>query len=543
MNDDRNEKINESEEQNNLELNNGQKKDTVPNDATTKNEPIAPIDDTAKTDDATQSDAVAQDDIVTPVELNTQGSDNKVNDVKTDESQDSTVSGLENVNNNYNFEDSSTDTNKVYDETQKNRQIQDSQNNGNKQDINGTNANSYYKESYKNPNNKKSDAWKYVLISIISSIVGGAILTVMLLVVAPAVQPQLKSFIGNVFPNSTIDSVQPSVGELKRVEIVQSAESAITSVAEKVGPSVVGIRTTYQGSNDLFGAQPAGGEGSGIIISSDGYILTNYHVIEGATNDKTRSINSGAKIEVFLANKIDKPYTATIKGYDSKTDLAVLKINENNLTAIEFGDSDALKVGESAIAFGNPGGLEYMGSVTAGVISGLNRTVQLEGGIKIKLVQTDAAINPGNSGGALVNIKGQLIGVNTIKMVATGFEGLGFAIPANDAKRIADELVKNTFISKPYLGISVDQRYTEEIAKANKMPMGIFVADVEILGAAQKAGIKAEDVITKFNKKAVTTYNELEEEKNKLKPGDVVEIELYRAGTKKTIQVTLGETK
>ena len=143
----------------------------------------------------------------------------------------------------------------------------------------------------------------------------------------------------------------------------------------------------------------------------------------------------------------------------------------------------------------------------------------------------------------LVNIKGQLIGVNTIKMVATGFEGLGFAIPANDAKKIADELIKNTYISKPYLGITVDQRYTEEIAKENNMPMGVFVADVEILGAAQKAGIKALDIILKFNKKTVTSYDELEDEKNKLKPGDIVEIEIYRDGSKKTVQVKLGETK
>ncbi len=413
--------------------------------------------------------------------------------------------------------------------------------NFNAPNYNAPNYNNYYKENYKK-SQKKSDAWKYILVSVVSSILGGAILATMLLVVAPAIQPELKSFFGGNPPDGKQNTQTPA-GELKRVEIVQTAESAVTSVAEKVGPSVVGIRTTYQNTNDLFGVQSEGGEGSGIIISSDGYILTNHHVIENAVNDRTRKVQAGAKIEVFLPNKIDKPYVAEVKGYDSKTDLAVLKITENNLNAIEFGNSDTLKIGEPAIAIGNPGGLEYMGSVTQGVISGLNRTVQLDGGRKIKLVQTDAAINPGNSGGALVNLKGQLIGVNTVKMVATGFEGLGFAIPVNDAKRISDELIKNTYISKPYLGISVDQRYTEDVAKENKMPMGVYVADVEILGAAEKAGIQAGDVITKFSGKSVKSYAELEDEKNKHKPGDTVQVEIYRDGKTKTVQVKLGETK
>lgn len=413
--------------------------------------------------------------------------------------------------------------------------------NGNNQGQVMNNNNNYYRESYKRTS-KKSDVWKYVLVSLVSSILGGAILTGMLLGVAPIVQPGIKSFFG-IESQSLTQNNQNPVGELKRVEIVQNAESAVTSVAEKVGPSVVGIRISYQNVNDLFGVQSDGGEGSGIIISTDGYILTNHHVIERAVNDKTRKVQAGAKIQVYLPNKIDKPYDAEVKGYDSKTDLAVIKINEKNLNAIDFGDSSNLKVGEPAIAVGNPGGLEYMGSVTQGVISGLNRTVQLDNGKKIRLIQTDAAINPGNSGGALVNIKGELIGVNTVKMVATGFEGLGFAIPADDAKKIADELIKNTYIAKPYLGISVDSRYTEDIAKENNMPMGVYVAQVELLGAAEKAGIQAGDVITKFGDKTIKSFNELEEEKNKHKPGDTVTIEVFRQGKTKAITVKLGETK
>jgi len=570
MIDDKYEKINENEEQNNAALNNDQNID-ITQIKTTQNEALA------KSDDATQSGnkALSEDTIkrndtnensdITQNVDSTQNSDitqnaytTPNNDISqsgdTTQSEDrnqSSYSVSDTPNSNatasedkVNFGDvSSRDTNKVYNETEKLWQMQNLQNNGSNQAFNNTNRNNYYKENYKSPNNKGSDSWKYVLVSLISAIVGGAILTVMLLGVAPMIQPQLKSLIGNSFPNSNSDNSAPNVSEVKKVEIVQTSDSAVTSVAEKVGPSVVGIRTTYQSSNELFGEQTGGGEGSGIIIRADGYILTNHHVVENALNDKTRGIKSGAKIEVFLPYRIDKPYTATIKGYDSKTDLAVLKISETNLTAIEFGNSNNLKVGEPAIAFGNPGGLEYMGSLTTGVVSGLNRTVQLDGGRKIRLVQTDAAINPGNSGGALVNIKGQLIGVNTIKMVATGFEGLGFAIPVNDAKKIADELIENTYISKPYLGIMVREDYTEEIAKENNMPMGVFVADVVILGAAQKAGIKALDIIVKFNKKTVTSYDELEDEKNKLKPGDVVEVEIFRDGSKKTVKVKLGETK
>lgn len=403
--------------------------------------------------------------------------------------------------------------------------------------------NNYYRENCKKTNTKKSNAWKYVLVSAVSSLVGAALLALLMLFVAPFVQPQIKSYLGNNFPGLKTESTQPNTGELKRVEIVQSGESAVTSVAEKVGPSVVGIKTSYQNTNELFGVQSGGGEGSGIIISADGYILTNHHVIEGALNDKTRNIRSDAKIEVFLPNKIDKPYSAIVKGYDAKTDLAVLKINDTNLPVIEFGNSNDIKIGEPAIAVGNPGGLEYMGSVTYGVISGLNRTVQLDGGKRIRLLQTDAAINPGNSGGALVNIKGQLIGVNTVKMVATGFEGLGFAIPVNEAKTIADELITKTYIAKPYLGISVNTQYTEDIAKANNMPAGVYVADVELFGAAAKAGIMPGDVITKFNNKVIKSYDELEDTKNKMKPGDVVKIEIFRDGSTKTVQAKLGETK
>lgn len=556
MNDDKIEKNDVTEELNNRLNDIGQTEESVQHDNTSETYNNAAADNTTLENNQTEGVPAENNTVDTGENSNDQASTVINADAEPSgpvENKAGENSGFQtNPDNSHNFEalPDQSGQNKI-NETQRIWQMNNPQGFSNTQNLTppnynapnygSPNYNNFYKENYKK-SQKKSDAWKYILVSVVSSILGGAILATMLLVVAPAIQPGLKSFFGANLAEEKQNTQTPA-GELKRVEIVQTAESAVTSVAEKVGPSVVGIRTTYQNTNDLFGVQSSGGEGSGIIISSDGYIMTNHHVIENALNDRTRKVQAGAKIEVFLPNKIDKPYVAEVKGYDSKTDLAVLKINENNLNAIEFGNSDNLKIGEPAIAIGNPGGLEYMGSVTQGVISGLNRTVQLDGGRKIKLVQTDAAINPGNSGGALVNIKGQLIGVNTVKMVATGFEGLGFAIPVNDAKKIADELIKNTYISKPYLGISVDQRYTEDVAKENKMPMGVYVADVEILGAAEKAGIQGGDVITKFDGKSVKSYAELEDEKNKHKPGDTVQIEIYRDGNTKTVQVKLGETK
>ncbi len=506
------------------------------------------INDVENIENSTDNNDVVSKESFGETDINNTDLDNNYSSQESNSVENSDVSNtfIEASNDNEKYENissASNSNNKNYNETQKTFQNQNLNNNYNGYNMNKLSMNSYYKENFKKTNNKKSDAWKYVLVSLVSAIIGAAIIAVMLLVVAPVVQPQLKKLLGISSQENTNIGAQTGISEVKKVEIVQTGESAVTSVAEKVGPSVVGIRASYQDTNELFGSQADFGEGSGIIISTDGYILTNHHVVERALNNKTRGIRTGSQIQVYLPNRIDKPYKAEIKGYDSKTDLAVLKIEENGLPAIEFGNSDSVKVGEPAIAFGNPGGLEYMGSLTTGVISGLNRTVQLDGGKKIKLIQTDAAINPGNSGGALVNIKGQLIGVNTIKMVATGFEGLGFAIPVNDAKKIADELIKNTYISKPYLGIYVDNSYTEDIAKENKLPMGVFVADVEILGAAQKAGIRALDIITKFNNVEVKSYDQLEEEKNKFKPGDVVDVEIYRDGSRKTLKVTLGETK
>lgn len=406
---------------------------------------------------------------------------------------------------------------------------------------------SFYTESYKNQKEKRNTSlFQLIIVALISSIFGGGIVFAAFQFVAPAVQPYTNSYFNKIINGNTtantLASPQSNNGVYKKIEITQT-ESPVTAIAEKVSPSIVGIRITAK-VQDFFGTREVPGEGSGIIVRSDGYIITNNHVIEGALSERSNKLLNGSKIEVYLPNQKDKPYVAQVVGRDPKTDLAVLKIDATGLPAAELGNSDDVKVGELAVAIGNPGGLEYMGSVTAGVISGLNRTVTTEDGKNLTYIQTDAAINPGNSGGALVNSQGQVIGINTVKVVAQGFEGLGFAIPMNLAKQITDNLIEFKFVKgRPYIGISIDPRFTEEIAKRYDVPMGLLVAEVSPLSGAYKAGIQRNDIITKFDDQPVKEFNDLEEIKNKHKPGDEVTVEVYRDGETLKLKVVLGEDK
>ncbi|NLU53376.1 MAG: PDZ domain-containing protein [Clostridiaceae bacterium] len=405
---------------------------------------------------------------------------------------------------------------------------------------------SFYNESYKKPSKGRLKGLflPMLVVALISSILTGA-------VVGAYFTYGISGTGGN--NGGKLSGVTPETTPVKQIEIIDNTTSAETVVAEKVSPSIVGISVSFRTSDLFFGTQQNQGSGSGIIYRSDGYIITNNHVIEdamlGASGNK---IAPGSKIQVILPNQIDNPYDATVVGRDSKTDIAILKINASELPAAEFGDSDKVKVGEKAIAIGNPAGLEFMGSVTSGIISGLNRELELSDGKKMKLIQTDAAINPGNSGGALLNSKGQVIGINTSKIGGSYYEGLGFAIPSNKAVEIAESLIQSGYVTgRPKLGISVDTRFNEEIAKANKVPLGILVYDVEPLSGAYNAGIRSGDIITKFNGVAIKNFDELETEKNKYKAGDTVEIELYRMpnngspdkGQYLTVKVVLGEDK
>jgi serine protease Do len=361
-----------------------------------------------------------------------------------------------------------------------------------------------------------------VIVALLCSVLGGAI-----------VFGSIKLFDKNDASNNSQNSI-----------IVQSDETQITAIAEKVSPSVVGIKITATINNIFTGQSQGTGEGSGIIYSSDGYILTNNHVIADALTAGTNNVASGSTIEVTLPGQIDKSYTATVVGRDVKTDIAILKIDASDLPVAELGNSDELKVGELAVAIGNPGGFDFMGTVSAGIISGLNRTIQSETGDDLTLVQTDTAINPGNSGGPLCNGNGQVIGIINIKIVATGFEGLGFAIPINQAKEIADGLIQGGYIKgRPLLGVSIDSTYTEDAAKQRDLPAGLLVLEVKPSSGAAAAGILADDIITKFDGQEVKLFSEVQTLKDKHKPGDTIEIVVYRQSDKtyKTFQVTLTE--
>jgi serine protease Do len=327
-----------------------------------------------------------------------------------------------------------------------------------------------------------------------------------------------------------------SDGIIKKVEIIQSeTDSPVAAIAEKVIPSIVSIQVTFPYTNFFFNQTEGVGEGSGIVLSEDGYIVTNNHVIEDALQGSSNVKYDSASIKVFVYDQLDTPYEAEVVGRDSVTDLAVLKITAPKLVPIEVGDSDEIRVGDLAVAIGNPGGMMYMGSVTAGIISGLNRELYDESDSQyedesLKLIQTDAAINPGNSGGALVDSTGRLIGINTVKIVSTGYEGLGFAIPVNKVIETVETLKTDGLVSRgrPNIGVTISSDYTAEIAEEQGLPAGVMVTEVCAFSPADNAGIKVNDIITEFNGVRVQSFDELVEQKNEYAPGDEVSITVYR---------------
>ena len=326
-----------------------------------------------------------------------------------------------------------------------------------------------------------------------------------------------------------------------------SGELTKQQIAEKVVPSVVCIQN-YQltqnarytiggnnaqgnaGNNANTAAQESAvdptSEGSGIIATSDGYIITNAHVVDGAST-----------LKVVLST--GKTYQAKLIGSDSVTDLAVIKIEATGLTAAEFGSSGDLKVADTVMAIGNPGGMEFNSSVTVGYVSALNRDiVNSETGYTMKAIQTDAAINPGNSGGALVNMYGQVIGINSSKIVATGYEGLGFAIPINIAQPIISDLKQYGYVKdRAVLGIS-GQYIDSMVSRFYGLPTGMYVGAVTS-DAITAAGIKKGDVITKIDGKDVTSQNVITSVITSKKPGQTVTLNVTTSTTGKSFTATV----
>jgi len=324
-----------------------------------------------------------------------------------------------------------------------------------------------------------------------------------------------------------------------QISLENYSETGI-AVAKKILPSIVGIKVEYP-VNSIFLTQQttASAEGSGIILSEDGYILTNNHVVNSSSSSTTYSLGEASRVIVYLYND-ETEYEAKVVGTDTETDLAVIKIEKTGLTAAELGDSDSVLVGEYSMAAGNPLGMQS--TVTVGAISAVNREVTDSDGKTFTLIQTDAAINSGNSGGALVNSKGQVIGINTLKVSATGVEGMGFAIPINSAKPIYEQLIQYNKVKRPYIGIS-GRDLDSKTASRNNLVEGIYVVSVEEYSAAEEAGIKAGDVIVKADGQEVKTMTELNTVKNKHSIGDEMTITINRKGQEKELKLTLKEQK
>lgn len=378
--------------------------------------------------------------------------------------------------------------------------------------------------------------------------------------------------------NKEVSSVEKETSAVESVTMLHVEDNngevlTTEEVVQKVMPSVVGIKSEFEipqqnnynygngfggfgGFGDFFGfgdefgygygdgsqiqQENPVGTGTGVIISEDGYIVTNAHVIYDSQN----GLGLAVEIEVLAG---DDTHTAEVIGYDVDCDLAVLKIEAEGLTAAEFGDSDKLNLGEDVTAIGNPLGLDLMNTVTKGIVSGLNRNVTINDK-SMSLIQTDTAINSGNSGGPLINKYGQVIGINSSKMSSSGFgeasvEGICFAIPSNKVSDVVEDFMAYGYIKgKPQLGISC-RDVTEDISEMYDMPLGVYVIEVTEGSAAEKAGLKKSDIITAVDGVKVKTATELTAQKNLHTAGDEIELTFMRNGEEITVKLTLDETE
>lgn len=329
-------------------------------------------------------------------------------------------------------------------------------------------------------------------------------------------------------PTPEAEDDSPILGS--RGDVYISGENPVVEINQKVGPAVVGItNTSTVTTHDWWGQEvtktvPA--TGSGIIISEEGYIVTNYHVVQNADTLEV-VINGG------------DPIPAEPVGVDPINDVAVIKIDPKglDLTVASIGDSDKVQVGELAVAIGNPLGYDLAGSVTAGIISGVDRTVTVDSR-EMTLLQTDAAINPGNSGGALVNAQGEVIGMNTMKDTGTAVEGLGFAIPSNTFISVAQDLIENGSVERAGMGVTVED-ISQEIQDQYGVPAGVHVLGVTEDGAAAKAGIRINDVIMSLDGVDTPDCDTLLVEIEKHNVGDTIPVKIWRSGHESTVNVTL----
>ena len=318
----------------------------------------------------------------------------------------------------------------------------------------------------------------------------------------------------------------PIAGAAVSRELSSARNTPVVRAAKNVGPAVVGITNKTLVRDWFYNAIQQEGFGSGVIFRKDGYIVTNNHVIEGAR-------------EILVSLADGRTLKGEVVGADAPTDIAVIKVDADDLPAAQFGDSDDIVVGEPAIAIGNPMGQEFQGSVTAGVISALNRTLDIQER-RVKLLQTDAAINPGNSGGALVNADGLVIGINSIKIAREDVEGMCFAIPINTVREIVDQLMTTGRVIRPYMGVGVFDK--ETAARAGYQltaDAGVYVQNLTLNGPADKAGIERGDLILEINGEKTDTVSDLRAAIASHQVGEEVKVKIERGKEKLTLTVTL----
>lgn len=350
-------------------------------------------------------------------------------------------------------------------------------------------------------------------------------------------------FTASKFADQSVKMLAPTTNNVGEITVVKE-KSDVVDVVKKVGPSVVSIAIKRQGRTPFdtspfqdFSQSPnqstpaESGIGTGFIVGSNGVILTNRHVVD----------SSGQYVVITNDNK---KYDVTKVTLDPSNDIAILKVDANGLQAIALGDSERLDVGQTVIAMGNALG-EFKNTVTVGVVSGLDRDIETSDQLGRNterlgsLIQTDAAINPGNSGGPLLNIAGQVIGVNTA--VASGVaQNIGFAIPINSVKPVIDEFLASGKISRPYLGVEY-RMITKRLALINEIPEGAYIFTAVAGGPADQAGIRAEDIITEINGTKLTEENQLSDVVRNLKVGQQVEVKYFRDNQTQTVRVTIGE--
>ena len=402
---------------------------------------------------------------------------------------------------------------------------------------------SSYKTVYDaSPSKPKTGFGKSVVLPFFSGIVGCAVVIGTCFGVPSIRENILGTSSNNSNFSSSNSSSTDSSGYVSQTSLSNYSDTSVYA-ANKILPSIVGIKVEYMVNTPLSifsnkqQATTATASGSGIIISDDGYILTNNHIVSTSSSESYYEVSEATKVTVTLFND-ETEYEAKIIGKDEQTDLAVIKIDKTGLAKAEFADSDSIKVGEFAMAVGNPLGMQS--SITCGVISAVNREVTDSDGKKFTLIQTDAAINSGNSGGALVNSEGKVIGINTLKLSGTGIEGMGFAIPINSTTDITSQLIQYSKVKRPYIGIT-GMDLDEETANTYHLVQGIYVKAIEDFSAAEKAGFKIGDVIIEADGKKITTMDELNEIKNSHKIGDEMKVKVNREGQEKELTITLGE--